>query len=371
MDTRVSNLLKEWTGWFETAVFPLWIKMGVNSIGGFAEALTMTGQPVLQPRRAMVQCRQIYSFRLALDYSFCSRSEAISAIEFGLDFLIKNYSLPSGGFIHSVHESGEQANTKADLYTQAFVLFGLAHAYELFPARRFAIKNNAKSLIFFLRHERRLQSGGYSEFGDIGTLYQSNPHMHLLEAAISWIKIDSDPEWRDLADELVKLCLEKFIQPNGLLCEHFELNWNPKLHNGKFIFEPGHHFEWAWLLGQYWSVTGTDLSRYQVNLLNTAESFVKDNFVIDEVWSDLTIKSSTSRFWTQCERIKATSQADMVNEACEGVESLFTYFKTPLGGLWNDTRTQDGGFSDQPAKASSLYHIIGAYSEFLSLAKRM
>ena len=42
-------------------------------------------------------------------------------------------------------------------------------------------------------------------------VYRSNPHMHLFEAALAWMAVDRDPEWRSLADELCVLATTKFI----------------------------------------------------------------------------------------------------------------------------------------------------------------
>jgi mannose/cellobiose epimerase-like protein (N-acyl-D-glucosamine 2-epimerase family) len=40
-----------------------------------------------------------------------------------------------------------------------------------------------------------------------------------------------------------------------------------------------------------------------------------------------------------------------------------SYFATPLEGLWRDQLGVDGVFVEQPAPASSLYHIVGAALE--------
>lgn len=360
-------LLSQWTSWLTQAVFPLWLKEGVLSRErGFAEALSLEkGAALSLPMRTMVQCRQIYSFRIGMENDLCPIDKARDAINGGLTFLLKHCGVSSGAFVHSVYPDGTPADTKMDLYTQAFCLFGLANAHQVLPERRTEIKTRAQTLLDYLRRERKVKVGGYTEIGPSGTLYQSNPHMHLFEAAIAWTSTDSDTMWRDFASELLELCTETFIQkPSGLLCEHFNESWSPLTTQGKFVFEPGHHFEWAWLMGLYQEQIGTDLTPVRQRLYERAQEFVKQSYVIDEVWSNLTPKSSSARFWPQCERIKAASQMARRENAKEGVESLLTYFKTPTNGLWYDIRLENGTFKDQPAKASSLYHIIGAYAEF-------
>ena len=47
--------------------------------------------------------------------------------------------------------------------------------------------------------------------------------------------------------------------------------------------------------------------------------------------------------------------------------ALFRYFDLPVRGLWFDTWEENGNFREQPVKSSSLYHIIGAISEYQRL----
>src|SRR5262249_23168251 len=70
--------------------------------------------------------------------------------------------------------------------------------------------------------------GGFVE-DRAGSLPQrSNPHMHLLEAALAWIAVDDDPAWRRMADAIATLCLEKLIDPvTGALGEFFAADWAP------------------------------------------------------------------------------------------------------------------------------------------------
>jgi mannose-6-phosphate isomerase len=50
---------------------------------------------------------------------------------------------------------------------------------------------------------------------------------------------------------------------------------------------------------------------------------------------------------------------------------LWRYLETKKPGLWLDTLTENGTFAEQPVKASSLYHIINALSEYITLRPRV
>jgi mannose-6-phosphate isomerase len=44
----------------------------------------------------------------------------------------------------------------------------------------------------------------------------------------------------------------------------------------------------------------------------------------------------------------------------EAAAGLTRYLKTPVRGLWYNRLTPSGVFLDEPAPASSFYHIVGA-----------
>jgi mannose-6-phosphate isomerase len=82
-----------------------------------------------------------------------------------------------------------------------------------------------------------------------------------------------------------------------------------------------------------------------------------------------------ARLWAQTERIKATTLAARLTgeerlwtaaaQACAGLEA---FFAVPTRGLWRDWMEADGGFVDEPAPASSFYHIVCAIAELERLA---
>lgn len=353
--------------WLTEHVFPIWFEKGFDhNTGCFIESFSSRAEPMYQAdRRAMVQARQIYSLVEAVNLNLFGKEKAKGIIKKNISFLKQKYSLPSGAFTHSVNSDLKISNADVDLYTQAFILFGLAKAYEIL--REEDLKLTAKTLLNYLKKERALKNGGYTEIKGAQTLYQSNPHMHLFEAALAWMAVDHESCWKDLAEELKELCLSSFIDAKSqALAEHYSQPWTAIREEGQFIFEPGHHYEWAWLLLQYEQLTKTPVRTYAESLFLKAEEHgVNKNFVVDEVLSNYQVKKASSRFWPQCERIKAASVLGKTKEADQAFETLFKYFEVPTKGLWQDTLLADGSFQNQPAKASSLYHIINALSEYI------
>ncbi len=370
--------------WLSHEAFPLWLRLGTDQkSGAFIESITFEGKPTTVPLRVMVQARQIYSFTEARNLGIADRTQIENAIAGGVDFMISRYTMQSGAFMHSVDASGKPVNQDVDLYAQAFALFGLANAYGVLGKNE--IRERAQRLLKYLNSERRVKAGGYSEIKNGETLFQANPHMHLFEAALEWMKVDGGMEWRDLAREVFDLCQNKFIDPkSGALCEHFDQNWKPLLENGKFIWEPGHHYEWAWLLTRFEDAAGISAGDTPTWLFKLSEQYGvdrKSHLALDEVWSDHQPKKRSSRFWPQTERIKAAValglrsshelQPTYADGADQGMTGLFRYFDVPTRGLWQDTLSENGEFIPQPAKASSLYHIINAIAEYITKRPRV
>ena len=48
-----------------------------------------------------------------------------------------------------------------------------------------------------------------------------------------------------------------------------------------------------------------------------------------------------------------------------------TYLDTPIRGLWRDRLDAWGSFIEEPAPASSLYHLVGAVLELSRLPERL
>jgi N-acyl-D-glucosamine 2-epimerase len=383
MNKTATDLVSKSENWLRQDVFPLWIKNGIDkSNGGFIESLTPEGQPQDVPRRALVQSRQIYSFVTGAKLNSLDKNQAHEIVRNSVSFFSKSYLQTNGSCIHAVTPQGAVHTTDCELYTQAFALFALAQGYEISHDDK--SKQEALKLLNYLKTERRAEGGGYTEIKAGKKLYQSNPHMHMFEAALAWLAVDKAPEWRALADELFDLCKNKFIdKKTGILGEHFNEGWTPELNDGKFVFEPGHHYEWSWLMAVYQDLTGVDTKATRHGIYEIADKYgINDkHFAIDEVWSDFTPKKQSSRFWPQSERVKAAvklgldvpkeKQASFAKSADEAMTALWKYLAIPVKGVWQDTLLENGEFNKQDPKASSLYHIINAIYEYVNLRGKL
>ncbi len=99
-----------------------------------------------------------------------------------------------------------------------------------------------------VKHTKR-SSGGFENGVPTSLPLESNPHMHLFEATLAGAEVCSECNlWKPLADEIADFALAHFFDGNGLLHEFFDADWKFAPGVPGRIVEPGHQYEWAWLL---------------------------------------------------------------------------------------------------------------------------
>jgi glycosyltransferase involved in cell wall biosynthesis len=86
--------------------------------------------------------------------------------------------------------------------------------------------------------------------------------------------------------------------------------------------------------------------------------------VINAVLTDGSVHDPAARLWTQAERIRAyLAHSYTDEEIAAAIKGLRRFLATPTPGLWFDQLTAADIFVREPARATSLYHIIGAVAE--------
>lgn len=212
----------------------------------------------------------------------------------------------------------------------------------------------------------------------------ANPHMHLLEAFLEWEDAGESSVWRRLSDEIAELALSRFVDPDtGAIREHYDRDWRPAPGQVGRIVEPGHQFEWAWLLWRWGTSRRRDVSATVNRLVGIGEEYGVNHLTglaINGMWDDLSLRDGNSRLWPQTERIKANiALAELgtgevrrtaVERAANSARGLRRYFNTELEGLWYETIDAEGRPIPDPARASSLYHIVCAVRELGSFLSR-
>ncbi|HWA61312.1 MAG TPA: AGE family epimerase/isomerase [Caulobacteraceae bacterium] len=359
-EAAVAKSLQGFKTWLVRDAYPLWSERGRDEAGGWIDRIGLDGRAVAGPQRARVQARQAYAFAVAPAFGWSGDWRA--AMRRGLDQLREAYRRPDG-----LYRTAPGAGGAADLYDQAFVLFALAFAHR---AGEDGAAPAAEDLLSRLAPNPR---GGFAELD--GPALEANPNMHLFEAFMAWSEAGGGTVWGSLADrqaELVATCL--LDAGSGAVVEHFGPDWTLPAAPSDRVVDPGHQFEWAWLLLRWSQAAGRarDL-RTGLGLIELAERAGVDparGVAMAALDGDLAPTDRSARLWSQTERLKANVLAARLTgdpgcwAAAEAAcETLRRYLDVPVAGLWRDRMLADGGFVDEPAPASSFYHLILAFQE--------
>jgi len=355
---------------------PIWWARGFDHEARcFHEQLDLSGDPAPASRRVRVQARQtaVYAMAGRLGWQGPWRD----ATEAGAAVLLGRAKHPGGGVVHVLGADGAPLDSRRDLYDLAFVVFALAHAGR--ALEQSALIEAAEAHIAWIEAHWSHAAGGFLE-GEVAPCppRRQNPHMHLFEALIALCEITAKPEHFARAERLYTLFATRFYDSTrGALPEFFTDDWRPASGELGLHAEPGHHFEWSWLLQRYSKLTATSPHPAADRLCAYGEAYGIDRargVARDEIWIDGAIKSESARLWPQTERLKANAglyalsgELRAAEAAAQAFDTLTAYFDTPTRGLWRDRMQPDGRFTEQPAPASSFYHIMVALDDFIRL----
>lgn len=352
-------------GWLRTAALPLWATVGRDPAnGGFREALTWAGAPHDPRRRARVQARQAFVFATAAADGLAG-PWARTARE-GFDWFARNARRSDGLLASTLDTAGAVTDDEPRLYEHAFVLLALAALHRLDPAG--GAETEAVAILDRLQTFRHA-AGGFRESSDHP--FQANAHMHLFEAALAWEAAGGGQAWTELGDEIARLALSRFIDPaTGALHEFFDAVWRP-LGGEAGLIEPGHQFEWAWLLEPWGAARGQDHAREAARRLFVVGRTAFDparGVIQNAIREDFAIRDAGARLWPQTEHLKAALILGEPAAALEAANGLFAYLDTPARGVWRERMREDGGFINEPSPATSLYHLHLAIRELTRFA---
>jgi mannose-1-phosphate guanylyltransferase/mannose-6-phosphate isomerase len=347
--------------WLFTAALPLWWTLGADHLhGGFHETLSLSGAPCASDRRVRVQARQavVYANAGGLGWTGPWRQAAWH----GLDYLTNHYRRPDGLYRSKVAQAGDPVDDRAYLYDQTFVLLALASLFEAEPHR--ADLAVAAGDLRARLEGFKAPAGGYRETDSPHLL--SNPHMHLLECALAWARLDP-ARWTPLADEVARLALDRMFDPEaGVIREFYDEDWRPVAGPEGRIVWSGHQFEWAWLLERWGRWRRDPKARVVAARLFDSGSRTVDrarNVAVGASLDDFSILDPVARLWPQTERLKASLWFGDLDQALAAANSLKPYLTAPVAGVWRERRLADGAFQVEAAPASSFYHVAGALGD--------
>lgn len=391
----LSNQIINLEQWMTKKALPLWSSKGINPLNSSVyERLNESGEPdVAADLRSRVQARQIFVFASAQSMGWMENALPYVA---GIDLFLNQYAKQSSfeaGFAHLLNHNGTIIDAKKDAYDFAFFILACAYRYKVFHDLN--ALDQANKLVNYIETNFKDDSGGWLE-GNYDSKYRrQNPHMHLFEAFLTCYEFTHDGKWLAKAGQIYTLFESTFFNhKTNVIHEYFNHDWsNTNDRQGQTI-EPGHMFEWIWLLRWYQKLSDVPVDRYCDALYAKAIKIGRlenTGLVLDEVTSDGLAVTASKRLWPITELIKASlAQAKAHPEhaleyehyASDGIKTLFKFYldSDVTGSKLNCcvNKTEDfsvldnynGRYIDQlgpdnsviagHAPASTLYHIAMA-----------
>ncbi|MEE3624878.1 AGE family epimerase/isomerase [Nitrospirillum sp. BR 11752] len=354
-------------------------------LGGFHERLDAAEQPLpMGYKRSMVQARQLYVLAHA---ALAGERSGQTAAERGYDFLVRHFwDARHGGWFFKAQPDGQPLDGSKDFYGHAFVLFGLAYAHAAFAApKAISLAQETWGLMRDRLAMPALPDGGWGGLAEgaaadwalNGAPRRQNPHMHLLEALLALHEFTGDETWLTEAGIVVGLFRSRFYDATThTLGEFFTQDWRPDPATGRIV-EPGHHFEWAWLLDRYVRQGGdATVLRLADALFDkaVAHGFLADGGIMDQMDPQGTPLLRTRRIWPVAEAIKAalaqarrhsgTPAGDAAATLAERLAShLNAVFLDPASGRWIETQDETGAPTMRDLPGSTPYHLFLAAME--------
>ena len=354
--------------WAVGQALPLWAGAGYDRIHRrFEERLTLVGAPIADaPQRLIVQARQIYSYGLASRRGWY---DGRGLIDEAYASMVRDFHRPDGrdGWVFSIAHDGSVVDGTRDLYSHAFVLLGVA-SYVNAGGSKAALAVADETLAFIDGNLQAPVGGYFDALPRPDAMRRQNPHMHMLEGLLSLWESSGERRYLARAEKIFELFARHFFQPDhGVLGEYYDDRLVRVAGVTGDIVEPGHHYEWVWLLRWFERESGRAVGSYADALYRHADThgYDGDGLVMDELLRDGRAHKRSHRTWPITEAIKGNLAEAALGRlgATERVIALADrlherFFVKVAPGGWMDRLDEHGNAATDFMPASTLYHVL-------------
>jgi cellobiose epimerase len=321
IDRRFIKLREEVSDELVGNILPFWMeKMTDNEHGGFYGQITGMDKLVPEaPKGGILNARILWTFSSVAIH--LNDEKYLKYAQRAKDYILKYFlDEKNGGIYWMVNANGSPADTKKQIYCQAFCIYAFTEYYKATFDR--SVLDKAIGL-FRLIEKHSFDNGmnGYLEAysedwklledlrlstKDANEKKTMNTHLHILEAYTNLYRVYKDDELRLKLKNLIELFLEKIINhKTHHLDLFFDENWNCK----STIVSYGHDIEASWLLEEAAGVYGDGvlLKKVREESVKIAEAacegIQKNGAIINEMNYATGHVDSNCDWWPQAEAI--------------------------------------------------------------------
>jgi mannose/cellobiose epimerase-like protein (N-acyl-D-glucosamine 2-epimerase family) len=346
---------------FMDVIVPLWQGPGWNAEMALPyEALDAQHQ-LLPPQRyrAMACARQLFLFSSFIGHPQVADA-GIRAAALFRSLQQHFHDAEHGGWFYSIDPQGAPLDRRKDLYTHAFIIFACAHYWV--KVREPLVESVLNAALHVVAEQFADGDGLYEsvldeDWSSLGAGPLQNPLMHLAEAFLATLEVREDAQTLAALDALAEAMQRRFVDiEHGVMLEKpldAVDNWS----------EPGHQFEWFYLLESSEHLRGTPLHRSLTTAFAHAEEQGVDQItgaVVAMLEVDGSVKDGTQRIWAQAEYLRAlTLRPDSEALLARQLNALQQRFLHPAG--WNECLDSQGQVSRSDMPSTTPYHLATCY----------
>ncbi|MGE8068520.1 AGE family epimerase/isomerase [Pseudomonas sp. NPDC089569] len=346
---------------FKEVIVPLWQGPGWNADMALPyEALDAEHRPLPPQRyRAMACARQLFLFS-SLIGEVPNAQERAAALFRSLQRHF--HDAEHGGWFYSIDPHGAPLDSRKDLYTHAFILFACAHYWD--KVREPLVESVLNAALEVIT--RRFATGDGLYEADLNRDWSTlcsgplqNPLMHLAEAFLATLSVREDLAVERALVELCTAMQKRFIDArHGVLMEKplgAVDNW----------FEPGHQFEWYFLLQSSPLLRDSKLHAS----LERAFAFTEQLGVDQQTGAVRAMldlgpeggsRDATQRIWAQAEYLRALTLRPGSEAAILRQLRALQQRSLHAGG-WYECRDEHGEVSRRDMPSTTPYHLATCY----------
>ncbi|TBN50677.1 AGE family epimerase/isomerase [Pseudomonas sp. BGI-2] len=344
---------------FQDVIVPLWQGPGWNADMALPyEALDAGHQPLPPQRyRAMACARQLYLFSSLIGQVPAAEERAAALFR---SLQQHFHDAEHGGWFYSIDPQGAPLDQRKDLYTHAFILFACAHYWG--KVREPLVESVLNATLEVLARRFATGDGLYEasldrDWSSLNSGPLQNPLMHLAEAFLATLSVREDIAVQRALVELCTAMQKRFIDPQHSVLMEKPLgavdNW----------FEPGHQFEWYFLLESSPLLRGSKLHTSLERAFALTEQLGVDPQTA-AVRASLDLdghpKDATQRIWAQAEYLRAlTLRPDSEASVHRQLQALQQRFLHVDG--WYECRDEQGEVSRKDMPSTTPYHLATCY----------
>jgi cellobiose epimerase len=319
MNYNLTQLREQLLGELTKNILPFWMNKMVDSDqGGFYGQMTGENKLVKDaPKGGILNARILWTFSSAALH--LGTPEYLDVAKRAKEYIFNHFfDDDNGGMYWMLNADGTPADTKKQIYSQAFFMYALVEYYRVTKDKE-CLDKAIELFLLIEKHSFDKELNGYFEAyskewvlledlrlseKDANEKKTMNTHLHVLEAYTNLYRVWKDPLLERQLKNLIELFLEKIINRKTYHLDlFFDENWNCK----STLYSYGHDIEASWLIDEAAVVLGNSdtLKRVRAVVVKVADAAAEglqaNGSIVNEKNSATGHVDTNSDWWPQAE----------------------------------------------------------------------